>query len=43
MSILKMSEAEKKKILEKHKNATKEHLEKKEDEKKGLKKPEAKK
>ncbi len=39
-NVFKMSEEEKKKILEKHKDATKNHYQKKEDLKKGLKKPE---
>lgn len=34
-----MSEEERKKILEKHKNATKEHYLKKEEDKKGLQQP----
>ena len=38
-NIFNMSDEEKKKILEKHKNATKTHNEKKEDLKNGLKKP----
>lgn len=38
-----MSEEEKKKILEKHKNATKNHYQKVEENKKGLQKPENKK
>lgn len=38
MSIIKMSEEEKKKILEKHKDATKNHYLKKEETKKGLQK-----
>ncbi len=40
MSIMKMSEEEKKKILEKHKEATKNHYVKKDEVKKGLQKPE---
>ena len=43
MSIFAMSEDEKKKILEKHKEATKNHYVKKEEIKNGLKKPEEKK
>ncbi len=39
MSILKMSEEEKKKILEKHKEATKSHNDKKEEMKKGVQAP----
>lgn len=39
MGILDMSEEERKKILEKHKNATKEHYLKKEEDKKGLQQP----
>jgi hypothetical protein len=39
MSILKMSEEEKKRILEKHKDATNDHNIKKDDLKKGLQKP----
>lgn len=42
MSILKMSEEEKNKILGKHKEATKSHYLKKEETKQGLKKPETK-
>lgn len=42
-NVFKMSEAEKKKILEKHKDATKSHNTKKEEIKKGLQKPEDKK
>lgn len=42
MSIFKMSEEEKKKILEKHKEATKNHYVKKDEVKKGLQKPEKK-
>lgn len=40
MSTFKMSDEEKSKILEKHKQATKNHYIKKEETKKGLKKPE---
>lgn len=40
MSVFKLSEEEKKKILEKHKEATKGHYLKKEETKKGLQKPE---
>lgn len=40
MSVLKMSDEEKNKILEKHKEATKGHYLKKEETKKGLQKPE---
>lgn len=40
MSVFKMSEEEKKKILERHKDATKNHYQKKDDLKKGLQKPE---
>lgn len=40
MSVLSMSEEEKKKILEKHKQATKSHFGKKEETKKGLQQPE---
>jgi hypothetical protein len=43
MSIFGMSEDEKKKILEKHKDATKKHFVKVDETKKGLQKPEAKK
>jgi hypothetical protein len=43
MSVLGMSEEEKKKILEKHKEATKTYNDKKETLKKGLQKPEEKK
>jgi hypothetical protein len=43
MSIFGMSEEEKKKILEKHKTATKNHYVKVEETKKGLQKPEEKK
>ena len=43
MGIFGMSEEEKKKILEKHKDATKSHNVKKEETKKGLQKPEEKK
>lgn len=43
MSLLNMSEEEKKKILEKHKEATKSHYLKKEENKKGLQKPNEKK
>lgn len=43
MSVFKMSEEEKKKILEKHKDATKQHYVKKEENKKGLQKPSDKK
>jgi hypothetical protein len=39
MGILEMSEEERKKILQKHKTATKEHYLKKEEDKKGLQKP----
>lgn len=39
MSVFNMSEEEKKKILEKHKEATKNHYIKKDDLKQGLKKP----
>lgn len=42
MSVFGMSEEEKKKILEKHKEATKNHYVKKDDLKKGLQKPEKK-
>lgn len=42
MSILKMSEDEKKKILEKHKDATKNHHVKKQETKDGLKAPQKK-
>lgn len=38
-NVFKMSEEEKKKILEKHKDATKNHYQKKDDLKKGLQKP----
>ena len=41
-NVFNMSEEEKKKILEKHKDATKNHYQKKEDLKNGLKKPEKK-
>ncbi len=43
MSVFGMSEEEKKKILEKHKEATKSHYVKKDETKKGLQKPESKK
>lgn len=43
MSVFGMSEEEKKKILEKHKEATKNHYVKKQETKDGLKKPDAKK
>lgn len=43
MSVFRMSEEEKKKILEKHKEATKNHYIKKQETKEGLKKPEDKK
>ena len=43
MSLLNMSEEEKKKILEKHKEATKSHYLKKEETKQGLKRPDEKK
>lgn len=43
MSVLDMSEEEKKKILQKHKDATKNHYIKKDETKKGLQKPESKK
>ena len=43
MSLFGMSEEEKKKILEKHKHATKNHYVKKEETKKGLQKPDEKK
>ncbi len=43
MSVFGMSEEEKKKILEKHKNATKNHYVKKDELKKGLQKPDTKK
>jgi hypothetical protein len=39
MSVFKLSEEEKKKILEKHKDATKNHYLKKDEVKKGLQKP----
>jgi len=39
MSVFNMSEDEKKKILEKHKDATKNHYVKKDEIKKGLQKP----
>lgn len=39
-NVFKMSEEEKKKILEKHKEATKNHYVKKDEIKKGLQKPE---
>lgn len=42
MSVFKMTEEEKKKILEKHKDATKNHYVKKEELKKGLKTPDKK-
>jgi hypothetical protein len=42
MSVFGMSEEEKKKILEKHKEATKSHYVKKDEVKKGLQKPETK-
>lgn len=42
-NVFKMSEEEKKKILEKHKEATKNHYVKKDNLKKGLQKPEEKK
>ena len=40
MSVLEMSEEEKKKILDQHRNATKDFFTKKEETKNGLKKPE---
>lgn len=43
MSVFNMSDAEKKKILEKHKEATKNQYLKKEETKKGLQKPDEKK
>ena len=43
MSVFGMSEEEKKRILEKHKEATKNHYVKKQETKDGLKKPEEKK
>lgn len=43
MSVFGMTEEEKKKILEKHKEATKNHYVKKDEVKKGLQKPEDKK
>jgi hypothetical protein len=43
MSVFGMSEEEKKKILEKHKEATKNHYVKKDEIKKGLQKPNSKK
>ncbi len=43
MSVFGMSEEEKKKILEKNKNATKNHYVKKDEIKKGLQKPNSKK
>lgn len=43
MDVFKMSEEEKKKILEKHKEATKNHYQKVDETKKGLQKPENKK
>lgn len=43
MSVFSMSDEEKKKILEKHKEATKSHYIKKDEQKKGLQKPEEKK
>ncbi len=43
MDVFKMSEEEKKKILNKHKEATKSHYQKVEENKKGLQKPENKK
>lgn len=43
MSVFGMSEEEKKRILEKHKDATKNHYVKKQETKEGLKKPEEKK
>jgi chlorite dismutase len=42
MKVYKMSEEERKKILEKHKEATKNHQTKKDELKKGLQKPEKK-
>ena len=42
MSVFGMTEEEKKKILEKHKEATKSHYVKKDETKKGLQKPEKK-
>ena len=42
MSVFNMSEEEKKKILEKHKDATKNHYVKKDETKKGLQKPDEK-
>lgn len=42
MSVFGMTEEEKKKILEKHKEATKSHYVKKDEVKKGLQKPEEK-
>lgn len=41
-NVFKMTDEEKQKILEKHKNATKNHYQKKDDLKKGLQKPEEK-
>ena len=41
-NVFKMSEEEKKKILEKHKEATKNHYQKKDEDKKGLQKPDEK-
>jgi hypothetical protein len=41
-SVFKMSEEEKKKILEKHKDATKNHYVKKDETKKGLQQPDKK-
>ncbi len=38
-NVFKMSEEEKKKILERHKEATKNHYQKKDEDKKGLQKP----
>jgi len=43
MSVFRMYEKEKKKILEKHKEATKNHYVKKDEIKKGLQKPNSKK
>ena len=43
MGVFGMSEEEKKKILEKHKEATKNHYNKVDETKKGLQKPDAKK
>lgn len=42
MSILKMTEEEKNEILKKHKEATKQHYIKKEEQSKGLQKPKEK-